>query len=203
MHAHLFLDNRNGLRYSPNMMTNEMGRTILSLTPYIAACVRNASRKMGIRIGDLDTDDIVSSILEKALSTELRADGNIKAFLATCARNATLDFLHTGHAQSVYFGQSINVTDARQSESTDDDSTSVGYTALDGTIDAERTLLAAESLASLRIACESLTEAQRHVMTAWLDAGEDFDVDAYAASIGAKPSAVRVNISKARTALAA
>lgn len=183
-------------------MTNEMAKMVLGFSPYIASIVRRNGSRCGIVLCDLDVDDIVSAVVEKALATDLRTDGNIKGYLTTLARTTTSDFIKSGHAGTVYFGGTVNVTDARNSESTDDDTHSIGYTATDATVDAERTMMAVEALTELRAACEELAPAVRDVMLAWLDEGADFDAHEYAARVGKNVTTIRKHISVARAELA-
>ncbi len=183
-------------------MTNEMARSILSLAPYIAGVCRNVARKSGVTLCDLDVDDLVSTVTEKALtSVQLDADRNVKGWLATAARTSTVDFLRSGHVSATYFGSKVNLTDARNSESTDDDSVSVGLTMTDTGIDAERAMVAAELMSDIRLAIGDLPTSMQALASAMLDAGEDFDSEAFAATHGIKPATVRVQMNRARAAL--
>lgn len=181
-------------------MTNEMAKSLISLTPYIAACVRGVGRNYGTILADADVDDVAGTVLEKLLKVEeIRAE-SVKCLVKTYARTTTVDFLKSGHFATVYQGSTVNVTDARVSESDSDDTASVGLTLTDSA-DAESMLMARERLTMVKDAIESLPESFRSVMLAMMDAGDDFDAESYAASVGVKYGTMRVRINRAREAL--
>ena len=186
------------------MMTqNQVALFVSSLFTYLAAVIRNTARKGGLPIADADVDDIVMTVTERALASGVESPAaddpqntRGKGYLATVARNATVDFLKSHGTQVAYRGTRLHSVG-------DEDASDVSEILPAAFVSAERRMMARDVLTAVSAAIETMGPADRALALALVSAPEDFDSEAYAATVGQTGNAVKIRLCRVRKALQA